>query len=273
MSSFKQDWIRCQKLAEQALEERLPAADQSPESLHEAMRYSTLNGGKRFRAILVIMTGEMLGVDQKLLMPPAAAIECVHAFSLVHDDLPCMDDDDFRRGQLSCHAVYGEAMGVLVGDALQSLAMEILSNDRNLLHLPHKTGIIIATLSKAVGSTGLIGGQVLDIEADDSNGSADLHTIFRLKTAKLIQTAVRLGALMCEDLDKQDYEALSEYGEAVGLAFQYVDDHLDGEHLEENLLDKAIGLKDQAISAIERLDGRDTSNLVEAANFVVERKY
>lgn len=273
MSSFEQDWIRCQKLAEQALEERMPAPDIPPQRLHEAMRYATLNGGKRFRAILVIMTGEMLGVDQKLLLSPAAAIECVHAFSLVHDDLPCMDDDDFRRGQLSCHAVYGEAMAVLVGDALQSLAMEILSGDRNLLHLSQKIGLVIATLSQAVGSTGLIGGQVLDIEAADPDSVADLHTIFRLKTARLIQTAVRLGALMSEDLAERDYDALSEYGESVGLAFQYMDDHLDGENLEEKPLEKAINLKDQAISAILELDGRDTSNLVHAANFVVDRKF
>ncbi len=271
--SFKQDWIRCQKLTEQALEERLPPADLPPETLHEAMRYSTLNGGKRFRATLAIMTGEMLGVETKLLMPSAAAVECVHAFSLVHDDLPCMDDDDFRRGKLSCHAVYGEAMGVLVGDALYSLAIEILAKDGSLVHLQHKTGKLVAALSEAAGSTGMIGGQALDIALADSNGGIDLHTVFRLKTAKLIQSAVKLGAIMCDDLEEQDYEALCEYGEAVGLAFQYIDDHLDGEHLEEDLLDKAIDLRDQAIYAVQRLNGIDSSNLVQAANFVVERKY
>ncbi|MDE0310529.1 MAG: polyprenyl synthetase family protein [Acidiferrobacterales bacterium] len=270
---FKQDWTRCRKLTEQALDARLPPVDLPPQSLHEAMRYATLNGGKRFRATLAIMTGEMLGVETELLLPSAVAVECVHAFSLVHDDLPCMDDDDFRRGKLSCHAVYGEAMGVLVGDALHSLAMEILAKDESLVHFQHKTGQLVAALAEAAGSTGMIGGQVLDIELTDSDGSIDLHTVFQLKTAKLIQGAVKLGALMCDDLDARDYEALCEYGEAVGLAFQYVDDHLDGEHLGENLLDKAVGFRDQAISALQRLNGTDSSNLVQAANFVVERKY
>ena len=271
--SFKQEWIRCQKLTEQALEERLPPADLPPETLHEAMRYATLNGGKRFRATLAILTGEMLGVETELLLPCAVAVECMHAFSLVHDDLPCMDDDDFRRGKLSCHAVYGEAMGVLVGDALQSLAIEVLAKDRSLIHLQHKTGNLVAVLSEAAGSTGLIGGQALDIALVESNGSIDLHTVFRLKTAKLIQSSVKLGALMSDDLDEQDYEALCEYGEAVGLAFQYIDDHLDGEHLEEDLFRKATEFKDQAINAVRRLNGADSSNLVQAAKFVVERKY
>ena len=273
MTSFKQNWERCRLLTEQALLERLPAADDPPQKLHEAMRYATLNGGKRFRATLVIMTGEMLGVDIEPLMAPAAAIECQHAFSLVHDDLPCMDDDDFRRGKPSCHKAFGEAVALLAGDGLLTLSMEILSSDRNLVHLPHKTGVLVETLAKAIGSTGMIGGQALDIEFTDSNSGVDLHTIFRLKTAKLIQASVQLGALLCDDLDSKDYDALSEYGEAVGLAFQYVDDHLDGEHLEENLLEKAADLRDQAVSAVRRLDGVDTSNLEQAANFVVEREY
>ncbi len=271
--SFEKDWKRCQALTEQALEERLPPADLPPQTLHEAMRYATLNGGKRFRATMVIMTGEMLGVDSGLLLPPAAAIECMHAFSLVHDDLPCMDDDDFRRGHPSCHAVYGEAMALLVGDALQNLAMEILSGDPNLLDLQHRTGLLVSTLSKASGSTGLIGGQAMDIAEAESNGSVDLNTIFRLKTAKLIQTSVRLGALMCENLEQTDYDALSEYGEAVGLAYQYIDDHLDGDHPEENLLETAFDLRDQAISAVRKLNGMDTGNLVQAARFVVERSH
>ena len=110
---FDQDWKRCQQAVEAALEAWLPSADEPPQKLHQAMRYSTLNGGKRFRAVLVIMTGEMLGVDTKLLMAPAAAVECMHAYSLVHDDLPCMDDDDFRRGVPSCHIAYGESAAVL----------------------------------------------------------------------------------------------------------------------------------------------------------------
>ena len=271
--SFKQNLIRCQKMTEQALDERLPLASAQPAILHEAMRYATLNGGKRFRAALVILTGEMLGVKQKLLLPPAAAVECMHAFSLVHDDLPCMDDDDFRRGQLSCHAVYGEAMAVLAGDALHSLALEILSKDENLSQYEHRTGLLVATMSEAAGSTGLIGGQALDIGYANSNGSVSLHTIHRLKTARLIQTSVRLGALMHTELDDREYEILSKYGEAVGLAFQYIDDYLDNEHMEDKLLEKAYNLRDQAIAAVQKLSGRDVGHLVDVANFVVERNH
>ena len=236
------------------------------------MRYATLNGGKRFRAVLTIMTGEMLGVDTELLMAPAAAVECMHAYSLVHDDLPCMDDDDFRRGVPSCHIAYGESTAVLVGDALQTLAFEILANDSNLVNLT-QAGKLVQTLAKAAGSRGMVGGQVMDIDLLDSDQIAiDLTMVHRLKTAKLIQASVRLGALMRGQLDERDFEALSEYGESIGLAFQFTDDYLDEEHQEENLQEKAASQRDQAIAAVRRVN-RDTTNLEKIAKFVVDRSF
>ena len=270
--SFDQDWKRCQQAVEAALEARLPSADEPPQKLHQAMRYATLNGGKRLRAVLTIMTGEMLGVDTKLLMAPAAAVECMHAYSLVHDDLPCMDDDDFRRGVPSCHIAYGESTAVLVGDALQTLAFEILANDSNLVNLT-QAGKLVQTLAKAAGSRGMVGGQVMDIDLLDSDQIAiDLTMVHRLKTAKLIQASVRLGALMSDQLDERDFEALSEYGESIGLAFQFTDDYLDEEHQEENLQEKAASQRDQAIAAVRRVN-RDTTNLEKIARFVVDRSF
>ena len=273
LMSFDQDWKRCQQVVEAALEAWLPSADEPPQKLHQAMRYSTLNGGKRFRAVLVIMTGEMLGVDTKLLMAPAAAVECMHAYSLVHDDLPCMDDDDFRRGVPSCHIAYGESVAVLVGDALQTLAFEILANDSNLVNFTTQSGKLVQTLAKAAGSRGMVGGQVMDIDLLDSDlTNIDLTTVHRFKTAKLIQASVRLGALMSDQLNERDYEALSKYGESIGLAFQFTDDYLDEEHQEENLQEKAASLRDQAIRAVQRVH-RDTANLEKIARFVVDRSF
>ncbi len=273
LMSFDQDWKRCQQAVEAALEAWLPSADEPPQKLHQAMRYSTLNGGKRFRAVLAIMTGEMLGVDTKLLMAPATAVECMHAYSLVHDDLPCMDDDDFRRGVPSCHIAYGESTAVLVGDALQTLAFEILANHSNLVNFTTQAGKLVQTLAKAAGSRGMVGGQVMDIDLLDSDLTIiDLTTVHRLKTAKLIQASVRLGALMSDQLNERDYEALSEYGESIGLAFQFTDDYLDEEHQEENLQEKAASLRDQAIRAVQRVN-RDTTNLEKIARFVVDRSF
>ena len=273
LMSFDQDWKRCQQAVEAALEAWLPSADEPPQKLHQAMRYATLNGGKRFRAVLAIMTGEMLGVDTKLLMAPATAVECMHAYSLVHDDLPCMDDDDFRRGVPSCHIAYGESTAVLVGDALQTLAFEILANHSNLVNFTTQAGKLVQTLAKAAGSRGMVGGQVMDIDLLDSDlTTIDLTTVHRLKTAKLIQASVRLGALMSDQLNERDYEALSEYGESIGLAFQFTDDYLDEEHQEENLQEKAASLRDQAIRAVQRVN-RDTTNLEKIARFVVDRSF
>ncbi len=269
---FDSEWRRLQEAAVAALEERLPPSSEPPARLHEAMRYATLNGGKRFRAVLVMMTGQMFGTSLATLMAPAAAVECIHAYSLVHDDLPCMDDDDFRRGLPSCHKQYDEATAVLVGDALQSLAFHILSNDRNLINLTDRTGALVSTLAEAAGSVGMVGGQMLDIQFESSvSGEIEPVTVHQLKTAKLIQASVRLGALVSDSVTQDEYQALSEYGECVGLSFQFKDDQLDGDALEDDPLGKAVAMRDQALARLRTID-RDTENLENLASFVVSRE-
>ncbi len=269
--NFNDYWKRCEQATHAALEKRLPAPDQDPTTLHQAMRYVTLNGGKRFRAILVIMTGEMLNVDLKPLLAPATAVECLHAYSLVHDDLPCMDDDDFRRGKPSCHVAYDEATAVLVGDALQSLAFEILSSDEDLINFHDKKSDLIATLARAAGSQGMVGGQMMDIQLEKSGKILDhLEQVHRLKTAKLIQCAVMMGGLLSDEINDQVLECLGNYGESLGLAFQYTDDYLDEEHQQGRLNEKARLHADNAVDAVRMLDW-NTSSLQRMANFVVER--
>ncbi len=267
--SFQIDWQRCREITEAALDERLPSEHEPPHRLHEAMRYATMDAGKRFRAVLVIMTGEMLGVDTKHLLDPAAAIECVHAYSLVHDDLPCMDDDKYRRGKLSCFAAYDEATAILVGDALQTLAFEILATSDALNHLGPRRSSLVSVLAKAAGSRGMAGGQALDLNLSNSNGS-ELLTVHRMKTAKMIQASVNLGALTCETLHEDEYQRLSVYGELVGLAFQFQDDVLDDDHDVDFARKRAVALKDQAITEIRSLP-YDTTNLEQIADFSVNR--
>ncbi len=269
--SFPLEWSRLQDATVTALEERLPPASEPPAKLHEAMRYATLNGGKRFRAVLLMMTGQMFGTGLERLMAPAAAVECVHAYSLVHDDLPCMDDDDYRRGMPSCHKQYDEATAVLVGDALQAFAFQILSSDESLVNLKDKSGRLVSILAGAIGSKGMTGGQALDIEFEINGVSTiDPFSVNRLKTAKLIQASVCLGACVSDAVTEQEYRVLSDYGECVGLAFQYRDDQLDDDALEDNPHEKASTMRDRALSAIRTLD-RDTQNLEKLAEFVVSR--
>ncbi len=269
---FDLEWRQLQEAAVQALEDRLPPVTQSPKQLHEAMRYATLNGGKRFRAVLVMMTGKIFGTSLERLKAPAAAIECIHAYSLVHDDLPCMDDDDFRRGMPSCHRKYDEATAVLVGDALQTLAFEILASDKSLINLQERRGTLISTLAKAAGSNGMVGGQVLDIQFENSSsGEIDPMTIHQLKTSRLIQASVQMGAQVSDSVSEDEFQALSDYGECVGLAFQFKDDQLDDDALVENPLGKAIEMRDRAVGYLHTVN-RDIENLEKLANFVVSRE-
>ena len=271
--SFEQDWTRCQQLIEEALDQRLPPAHHPPAKLHEAMRYSTLNGGKRFRAVLVVMVGEMLGVEARYLMTPAVAVECMHTYSLIHDDLPCMDDDDFRRGMPCCHKKYDEATAVLAGNALQAFAFQILSSEKGMVNSHRNAGKLVAVLSEAVGSTGLIGGQIMDIEYENSESKKfnPIH-INLLKTAKLIQVSVQLGALMSDSLQSSEYDALSAYGENIGQAFQLADDILDDDSRANNPKQKAEAFRDVAISELQQLD-YNTENLQRIAHFVVSRSF
>ena len=210
---------------EGALEDALSAADESPQSLHAAMRYAALGGGKRVRALLAYASGELAGADAGLVDHAAVAVELIHAYSLVHDDLPCMDDDVLRRGKPTCHVAYGEAVALLAGDALQTLAFEVLAKAPL-----SQAQAQIAMLAEAAGSHGMAGGQALDLaHAGDALSLNELERMHALKTGALIHAAVRLGAACGRTLDQAGDEALDRYAAAVGLGFQIVDDVLDVE--------------------------------------------
>jgi farnesyl diphosphate synthase len=213
---------------EHALDERLPAADARPARLHAAMRYALLGGGKRIRALLCYAAGETLGVAVEALDAPACALECIHAFSLVHDDLPAMDDAALRRGRPSTHKAYGVATAILTGDALQTLAFEILAGDG----APAAAGRLdmIAVLAGATGSKGMTGGQAVDLESEGRQISVEaLEALDRDKTGQLIRAAVVMPCCMVSGSAVPAPEALGRFAENVGLAFQIKDDVLDVE--------------------------------------------
>ena len=206
----------------------MPASHQTPDRLHSAMRYAVLNGGKRMRPLLVYAAGELFGIPLSRLDPLAVALEMVHAYSLVHDDLPAMDNDDERRGKPSCHIFFDEATAILAGDALQTLCFEILSDDKLTPGLSDKQRLrMIRVISQAIGSQGMAGGQQLDMLATLANTTVpinNLEKIHILKTAKLIQAAVLIGALSYPELSDKAFQQLTVFGEKIGLAFQIRDD-------------------------------------------------
>ena len=221
----------------------LPPATEPPRRLHEAMRYAVLNGGKRVRAILVIATGEALRAEAGRLEPAACAVEFIHAYSLVHDDLPSMDDDDLRRGVPTCHRAFGEATALLAGDALQSLAFETLA------HAPvPDAGELVRILARASSSRGMAGGQAIDLQSVGRALTHDqLERMHLLKTGALIRASVRLGALSAGARDPEILERLDEYARCIGLAFQIRDDVLDVEGETETL-----GKKQGADTALDK---------------------
>ncbi|MCG8317683.1 MAG: (2E,6E)-farnesyl diphosphate synthase [Pseudomonadales bacterium] len=196
--------------------------------LVEAMRYATFNGGKRVRPVLAFAAVEALGGNIDDAVDAACALEMVHSYSLVHDDLPAMDDDDLRRGQPTCHIAYDEATAILAGDSLQCLAFEVLS-DSPLQAMSNATKIkMVLCLSQASGTAGMAGGQALDLEAEGRQSSLDeLEKIHRHKTGKLISASVLMGAMVAAHVNNQQLKALNEYADAIGLAFQVWDDVLD----------------------------------------------
>ncbi|OOG39294.1 farnesyl diphosphate synthase [Rhodanobacter sp. C05] len=230
--------------AEQALDRCLPPAEQSPAELHHAMRYAVLGGGKRLRPLLVYAAAHALGEDGVSLDAAACAVELIHAYSLVHDDLPAMDDDALRRGRPTCHIVYGEAMAILAGDALQALAFEILANDTTG-HVDAATAIgMLHALGRACGAEGMAGGQALDLAAVGRKLTlAELEHMHACKTGALIRASVQLGALAA-GTDTATLQALDRYADAIGLAFQVRDDILDVEG-ESAVIGKTAG-KDAA---------------------------
>src|SRR5215470_11407718 len=213
---------------ELALDRCLALPDAGTERLREAMRYSTLGGGKRLRPALVYLTGESLGAALTDLDAAAAAVELIHVYSLVHDDLPAMDDDDLRRGRPTCHCAYDEATAILVGDALQALAFSVLAEDATAV--PARRLAMIRTLAHAAGTAGMAGGQAIDLAAVGQRLSVDaVENMHRRKTGALIKGSVLLGALGAGIQSGHDFQALESFGDEIGLAFQIQDDILDVE--------------------------------------------
>lgn len=229
MNDF-QNWTgRIQQRTESALDHFLPAGDIAPEKLHAAMRYSVMGGGKRVRALLAHAAAELCNAEAEKADVAACAVELIHAYSLVHDDMPCMDDDDLRRGKPSCHKQYDDATALLVGDALQSLAFQILSQPglhtdaARQLHMVH-------VLAVASGSRGMAGGQAIDLASiGHSLNQSELEYMHIHKTGALIRAAALLGAHCADKVSAETLKAIDHYAQSIGLAFQVVDDILDTE--------------------------------------------
>ncbi|HIF9418053.1 TPA: (2E,6E)-farnesyl diphosphate synthase [Photobacterium damselae] len=273
--------------------EAQPFADQT---LLKAMKYGALLGGKRVRPFLTYVTGNMLGVNEENLDTPAAAIECIHAYSLIHDDLPAMDDDELRRGQPTCHIAFDEATAVLAGDALQTLAFEILAEGTLSIDGESQRIKMIKELAQASGAAGMCMGQTLDLDGEGKHlGLTQLEQIHKHKTGALIRCAVRLGALAAGEKGLEILPQLNTYAEAIGLAFQVQDDILDVISDTETLgkpqgsdiaLDKStypalLGLEgaqqkaqqlyQEAVQALEAIP-YDTTQLEVFARYLIERK-
>jgi geranylgeranyl diphosphate synthase type II len=216
-------------LVDRALEKYLPPEHAQPENLSRAMRYSVLGGGKRFRPILCMASFEACAGEGEAVLPVACALELIHTYSLIHDDLPCMDDDDLRRGRPTSHKVFGEAAAVLAGDALLSFAVEIVVREGGRLLPAERLARIIGDLARAAGPEGMVAGQVVDMASEGRPAdAATVRYIHTHKTGALISSAARCGAIAAGAIESV-IERMSSYGARVGLAFQIVDDVLDAE--------------------------------------------
>ncbi|MDF3036409.1 MAG: polyprenyl synthetase family protein [Paucimonas sp.] len=220
------DWSKgVQALMEVALSTLLPAMEKTPQRLHEAMRYAVLDGGKRVRPLLVFAAADVFDAPRDITVRGAAAVEMIHAYSLVHDDMPCMDDDELRRGKPTVHIKYDEATALLVGDALQTQAFLVLSEGEG--ESARKLAMV-RLLADASGSLGMCGGQAIDLESvGEKLKLAELEQMHRMKTGALLRASVLLGALSGKELSEAESKALDAYAKAIGLAFQVVDDILD----------------------------------------------
>lgn len=235
---------RAQAQTELVLERLLPSAETVPQKLHEAMRYVTLGGGKRLRPLLVSAAAELGEADETAVEHAMAAIEMVHVYSLVHDDMPAMDNDSLRRGKPTCHVQYDEATALLVGDALQTQAFDVLSRPTGLPVARQMQ--MLAVLAKAGGSLGMAGGQAIDLaNVGKPMNQAGLEHMHSLKTGALIRAAVALGALACPDIGETDLARLDAYAQKLGLAFQVIDDVLDCE-ADTATLGKTAGKDEEA---------------------------
>ncbi len=217
-----------QQRVNRALDDWLPADTVNPVDLHKAMRYAVLAPGKRVRPVLVYATATALGIDLKQVDGPAAAVEMIHAYSLIHDDLPAMDDDNLRRGRPTCHIEFNEATAILAGDALQALAFYVLSHDKKMIQDHAARLQMVENLSLFSGSRGMAGGQAIDLAAVGKPlNIAELETMHIHKTGALIRTCVQFAALSASHLSNEKFNALDSYAKAVGLSFQVQDDILD----------------------------------------------
>lgn len=225
-----QDWASSRQVRiETSLQTLLPAANIVPERLHDAMRYTVLGGGKRVRPLLAFAAGELSNADEERVTIAAAAVELIHAYSLVHDDLPCMDDDMLRRGKPACHVAYDEAIALLAGDSLQSLAFQLLAEYR-LADTPQMQLEMVKRLAQAAGSRGMAGGQAVDLASIGKSLSLpELEFMHIHKTGALIRAAVMLGACCGSSLNENQLIGLDHFAKCIGLAFQVVDDVLDAE--------------------------------------------
>jgi len=276
-----------------SLDDALPPATQAPKRLHDAMRYAVFNGGKRVRPLLVYATGECLGLREEVLDAPATAIELIHAFSLVHDDLPAMDDDDIRRGNPTLHRQFDEATAILAADALQPLAFSVLAGIRDA---SSETRVrLIKLVADAVGSVGMTGGQSMDLAAEGKSlTAAEIEHMYSLKTGALIHASVAAAVLLVNKLPADRASAIDAFGRTIGIAFQIKDDILDVEGETEIIgkrsgadqrLGKAtypglVGIEEARArcnsllrSALEQLDdfGDDAEPLRWLARYIVER--
>src|SRR5438105_2318179 len=286
--------IARQEMIDRALDRFLPKENAPPPTIHKAMRYSLFAGGKRLRPILCLAAAEACGGRIDNAMPLACAMECIHTYSLVHDDLPSMDNDDFRRGRATCHKVFGDGIAVLAGDALLTVAFEIVSRAKPTSR--YNMSILLRELAVAAGSQKLIAGQVADLEGEGRKiDLAGLRYIHENKTAAILTTSVRLGA-MSANADAKKLAAITKFGRALGLAFQIIDDILDVTQTSEKLGKSAgkdaaakkatypavIGLKKSRLEA-KRLTRRahnalsifgEKANALHAlANYLLEREY
>jgi farnesyl diphosphate synthase len=290
------DWARQRQMhMETVLDRVLPASDLAPQRLHQAMRYAVLDGGKRVRPLLAYAAGELTHAASERVETVAAAVELIHVYSLVHDDLPCMDNDALRRGKPTCHVAFDEATALLVGDSLQSLAFQLIA-ERTVAHSPSVQLELIRLLALASGSRGMAGGQAIDLE---SVGKAltqpELEFMHIHKTGALIRAAVLLGAHAGSGLDSSQLDAINHYATCIGLAFQVMDDILDveantatlgktaGKDADQNKptyvsilgLEAARKLAEElhhnALSALLEF-GDDARRLAQIADFIVQRQ-
>ena len=283
-----------QKIVEEALERYLPAGN-NPSEIYDAVRYSVFNGGKRIRPILCMAAAEAVGGDLAPAMPVACALELIHTYSLIHDDLPSMDDDDFRRGKPTCHKVFGENIAILAGDALLTEAFALLSRVEKVRLSAERRLAVIQEIASAAGIAGMVGGQALDVLSEKNQSNEEtLQEIHRRKTGALIVAAVKSGAVIF-GAGKEKIQALSEYGMNLGLAFQIADDILNVEG-DRELMGKGTGSDaarnkltypallgmekaktklaayvDEAIASLAGFDER-AMPLVVIARYVMERK-